>query len=177
MNQVREQLAAMDLSEEELRSELEARAKMVESLENDEFYISIDTEQRKFRLQYGSDIVREADLVIGEPATFRARDGAQWTFAPLRGAFEVTGKETGLAWRVPIWVYLMNGKPPPPARPVIRNGIGTYVILLPNSYIIHSPPSASSPLKGAKPASFMVPESDLRAIWPRVRRGTKVFVF
>ena len=48
------------------------------------------------------------------------------------------------------------------------NGLGRYVIFLPNSYVIHSPPPPDSPLQGPKPGSFMVPEADLAAIWPRI---------
>ena len=39
------------------------------------------------------------------------------------------------------------------------------------------PPPANSPLRGAKPGSFMVPEADLAAIWKRVGPETRVYVF
>ena len=71
----------------------------------------------------------------------------------------------------------MNGVPIPASRPVIENGLGKYVIFLPDNYVIHSPPAADSPLHGPKPGSFMVPEEDLAAIWPRVTKETRVYIF
>jgi hypothetical protein len=71
----------------------------------------------------------------------------------------------------------MKGEKPPRQLPVVKNGLGRYVILLPNDYVIHSPPPADSPLKGAKPGSFMVPEADLAAIWKRIGPETRVYVF
>ena len=64
-----------------------------------------------------------------------------------------------------------------PARPTIPNGLGKYVLFLPNGYVIHTPPSEESPLKGAKPGSYMVPEETLAAIWPRIHKGTPVYIY
>ena len=80
-------------------------------------------------------------------------------------------------WTVPEWVYRMNGEKPPKAPRTVANGLGRYVIVLENQYVIHSPPAADSPLRGAKPGSFMVPEADLAAIWKRVGPETRVYVF
>ena len=63
------------------------------------------------------------------------------------------------------------------ARAVVPNGLGRYVIFLPNSYVIHSPPPPESPLQGPKPGSFMVSEADLAAIWPRITTQTRVYIF
>jgi hypothetical protein len=71
----------------------------------------------------------------------------------------------------------MNGAAPPKSRPTVANGLGRYVIALGNQYVIHSPPPSDSPLKGAKPGSFMVPEADLAAIWKRIGPETRVYVF
>ena len=48
---------------------------------------------------------------------------------------------------------------------------------LPDNYVIHSPPPAKSPLHGPKPGSFMVPEADMAAIWPRISTATRVYIF
>jgi hypothetical protein len=173
---IREELSRKDMNRAALRSELQARLDHVESLRSDAFYLAIDTEARKLRLYYGDRMVREADVTIGQPGIVRS-GSHQWTFAPLRGAFHVQKKATNPPWRVPDWVYTSRGEPVPEQRPVIAGGLGRYVIELPNDYVIHSPPPEESPLGGAKPASFMVPEEDLRAIWPRVNEEMRVYVF
>jgi len=89
----------------------------------------------------------------------------------------VTGKEQDASWEVPAWVYVMHGEQPPETRPTVQNGLGKYVVFLPDDYVIHSPPSADSPLKGPKPGSYMVPEADLAAIWPRITKDTRVYIF
>jgi hypothetical protein len=176
VRKAKEEIAEMDLSREQLRQQLAGRAKFVTSLKSEEFYLSIDTRQRKLRFYYGGTVLREADLVPGEARTIAGKD-KQWTFVPLKGAFPVEAKIVGYAWRVPEWVYVMKNEPVPAERPVIQDGLGKYVIFLPNGYAIHSQPSADSPLQGPKPGSYMVSEDVLRAIWPRIHKNTPVYIF
>jgi hypothetical protein len=176
LNRIRDELASMDLTREQLAKELEGRMSYLQSFEGEQFYISIDTQQQKLQFRIGKDIARQADVQIGPPRTIKGGNQS-WTFATLKGGFNVTGKESGLDWRVPEWLYAMNNQPIPADRPFIPNGLGKYVIFLPNNYVIHSPPPADSPLEGPKPGSFMVPEEDLAAIWPRVTTNTRVYIF
>lgn len=176
LDQVREQLSNMDLNESQLEKELDDRMKYLDSMKSKDFFLAIDTQQKKLRLQYGNDVIREADIQIGAPQNIKVQ-GKEWVFPPLKGGFEVTGKAFDANWRVPAWVYAMNKQPVPAQRPTVADGLGKYVIFLPNDYVIHSQPSPDSPLKGPKPASFLAPEEDLSAIWPRINTGTKVYVF
>ncbi len=175
---MKDELAEMDLNRTTLERELDGRMKFLQSLKSENFYLSIDTQAKKLRFYYGDMILREADVVVGPNTTIKTPAGRSWTFIPVKGAFPVEGKAVDYAWRVPEWVYAMNGKPSPVERPVIEGGLGRYVILLPNNYVIHSPPPEGSPLQGAKPGSFMVSEEDLRAIWPRIHMNeTQVYIF
>lgn len=177
LDRIREELAEMDLNREQLAKELDGRMDYLRSIEGSQFYISIDSAKRKLFLRLGKDVVRECDVTIGEPRTIKAADGKTWTFVPLKGGFNVTDKETDYAWQVPEWVYAMNGQKPPGENHTVANGFGKYVIMLPNGYIIHSPPPPGSPLQSAKPGSFMLSEDDLAAIWPRITKQTRVYVF
>jgi hypothetical protein len=177
VRKLKEDLAEMNLSREQLKGELAGRAKLVSSLKSEEFYLSVDSEKRKLSFHYGATVLREADVVVGESKTITA-PGKQWTFIPLKGAFPVEAKIVGHEWRVPEWVYAMNGQPIPAQRPVVPNGLGKYVIFLPNGYVIHTQPDPASPLQGAKPGSFLVSEDVLKAIWPRIHTGkTLVYIF
>jgi hypothetical protein len=177
VSKIKEELAEMDLNRESLKRELEGRMKFVGSLKSENFYLSIDTKARKLRFYYGDTVLREADITIGESKTISA-NGKTWTFIPLKGAFPIEAKLVDHAWRIPEWLYAMNGQPVPAERPLIRAGLGRYVLFLPNGYAIHTQPSEDSPLQGAKPGSYMISEDAIRAIWPRiVTRKTQVYIF
>lgn len=176
VNRIREELAQMDLDKQQLAHELDGRMQYLQSLEGEQFYISIDTAKKKMQFRLGPNVVREADVVIGEPKTLKA-NGKTWTFYSLKGAFNVVGKDDSYDTPISEWVYALNGQPIPNERPTTHNWLGHYVIFLPNNYLIDSPPPAGSPLKGPKPGSFMVPEDDLAAIWPRITNQTRVYIF
>ncbi len=167
----------MDLTREQLAKELDGRMQYLQSLRGSQFYLAIDTARHKMQFRFGPSIVRECDVQVGEGRTIKAADGRTWTFVPLKGGFTVIGKESDYAWSVPDWLYAMEGRAPPARRPVIANGLGKYVVVLHNNYIIHTPPPPDSPLQGPKPGSFLVPEADMAAIWPRISKETRVYIF
>lgn len=176
LNRIREELSNMDLNRDQLGKELDGRMQYLQSLKGEEFYISIDSKRKKMEFRIGSNVVRDADVQIGEAKTVTAK-GKRWTFVPIKGAFSIIGKDDNYAWPIPDWAYALNGQEPPASRQTVENGLGKYVIFLPDNYVIHSPPSADSPLKGPKPGSYMVPEADLAAIWPRITKNTRVYIF
>ena len=177
LNRMRDELSQMDLTQAQLAREIDGRMQYMQSLQSAEFYVSIDTRRKKLQLRLGHAVVREADVQIGEARTITSPAGKKWTFLPLKGGFSVTGKEDGYDWEVPAWVYAMRREREPAARAVVPNGLGRYVVFLPNSYVIHSPPPPESPLQGPKPGSFMVSEADLAALWPRITNQTRVYIF
>jgi hypothetical protein len=178
VNRLKEELAERNLSREQLGRELDGQKQFLQTLDKNEFYLSVDTAARKLRFHYGGAILRETDVVLGPQASIEGAGGKSWTFVPVKGAFEIEGKVAGHTWEVPEWLYLMKNEPVPETRPSIEGGLGKYVIQLPNGYVIHSPPVEASPLDGPKPGSIMVAtESDLRAIWPRIHKGTSIYIF
>jgi hypothetical protein len=178
LDRIRQELADMDVTEGQLGHELDGRMQLLQSMQGAEFYISIDTAKKKMQFRIGRDVVREADVSVGEAKTIVSRDKKKkWTFLPLKGGFNVVGKEAGAEWVLPDWFYAMHDERPPAEREAVPNGLGKYVIFLPDNYVIHSPPPPGSPLQGPKPGSYMVPEADLAAIWPRVTNQTRVYIF
>ena len=177
VRKLKNELAQADLSRDQLQGELEGRLQFVSGLKSEDFYLSIDTRARKMRFYYGDSVLREADVAIGETRTI-ATPEKQWTFIPLKGAFPVEAKIVDHDWRVPEWVYAARNESVPAQRPTIANGLGKYVIFLPNGYAIHTQPGPDSPLQGAKPGSYMVPEDFMAAIWPRIHKDkTQVYTF
>jgi hypothetical protein len=176
IKRIRRELVEMESDEQALANALDARLKYLESARKNQFYISIDKRKRRFSFHFADKILRDAPVEVGLARTI-ASGKKSWTFAPLSGAFSVTGKFENGGWKAPEWAYRMNGAMPPNRLPTIEKGLGRYVIHLGNDYVIHSAPPPESPLKGAKPGSFLVPEADLAAIWPRIGRETRVYVF
>jgi hypothetical protein len=177
LNRIRDELARMDLTKDQLAKELQGRMEYLQSLQGEDFYISIDTETKKLQFRIGKEVARETDVHIGEAKPITSREGKTWTFYPLKGGFNVAGKDSDYASAVPEWVYALRNEPLPVHRPTVRNWLGHYVIFLPNNYVIHSPPPEGSPLQGPKPGSFMIPQDDLEAIWPRITKETRVYIF
>jgi hypothetical protein len=177
IKRIRQDLADQELDERALAAELDLRLKYARVQKANEFYILLDTKRRQFGFKYADKIVREAGFDAGAPRVIQAKDGRRWTFAPITGAFTVKEKLEAADWKVPAWVYLMNGEKPPAPLPSVPRGLGKYVLVFSDGYVIHSPPPPESPLKGAKPGSFMVPEADLSAVWRRVGPGTRIYIF
>lgn len=176
IKRIRRELADLELDEKALARALDTRLKLLENAKKNEFYVAIDTKKRQFSFHFANKKLREAPVEIGAPRTI-VSGRKTWTFAALTGSFSVEGKYKDGAWHAPEWVFRMNGRKPPQTLPTVKNGLGKYVINLGNDYVIHSPPPPDSPLKGAKPGSFLVPEADLAAIWPRIGPETRVYVF
>lgn len=173
---IRAELLAANLSEQQLRRELESRLSFEESLNAEEFYLALYPDDKVLRFNYGDSVVREAPLTVGQPLTVSGPEGT-WTFPEFRGASHVEKKVRGGSWTPEPWAYRMKGEAAPENPGSVANGLGEYVIELPNGYLIHSAPAEESPLDGPKPASFMVPAEDLAAIWPRIEKDMNVYVF
>lgn len=154
LNQVKAELAEMSLTKEALDIEFDSRLAFLENKKSRYFFLSIDTEKKRIFMNFGNDTVRDADLQVGAPVEVAGPDGRTLTLPALKGAFSVVGKETD-----------------------VENGLGKFVVLLPNDYVIHSPPAPGSARKGPKPGSFMVPETYLKAIWDRITPETRVYIF
>lgn len=177
IKRIREDLAERELDEKTLSAELDTRLKYARSQQSQDFYILLDTKRRRLFFKYGDKVVREAACEVGAPRSIRMKSSRHWTFAPVAGAFSVEQKLENADWKVPAWVYALNRQSLPEALPTVTGGLGKYVLVFSGNYVIHSPPPPESPLRVAKPGSFLVEEADLAAIWRRVGPGTRIYIF
>jgi hypothetical protein len=177
IQRIRRDLSGSELDEAALEKELEARLAAVDAQESSEFYIVLDTKADKMTFRFGDRIVREAPLTAGALRPITSASGEKLRPARLSGAFTVRQKLEKPAWKPPAFVWQDAGLPVPKPLPEIPGGLGRYVLVMADEVVLHSPPPAESPLKGAKPGSFMVPEADLAAIWKRLSTETRVYVF
>jgi len=175
IKKIRRELADLETDEATLSRELDARLAYARAQKAQEFYLVLDRSDRRFAFKYADRVVRDGCFDIGAPDTITAR-GRQWTFPPLTGAFSVQEKLDQPAWKVPEWVYAVNREPRPRELPTVPGGLGRYVLQFADGYALHSPPPSDSPLKGARPGSFMMSEQDLGAIWRRILPGTRIYI-
>lgn len=177
IKKARQALVDLEADEKTLGTTLDARMKYAQSLESEDFYIVIDAVRKRFLLQYGDKIVREAKAEPGPARTIEVGK-KRWTFPALSGAFSIREKLESADWKPPAWVYAMDGIQPPDGSPAVPSGLGRYVLVLSGGEaVVHSPPPPQSPLKGPKPGSVEVPEADLAAVWKRIGPRTRVYVF
>jgi hypothetical protein len=177
IQKIRHDLSDSELDEAALEKELDARLAAVDAQEASEFYLVLDTKAQKMTFRYGDRIVREAPLTPGATRPISSASGEKIKAPPLSGAFTVRKKLEKPSWKPPAWVWQTAGLPVPKPLPEIPGGLGRYVVFLTDDVVLHSPPPPESPLKGAKPGSFLVPEADLAAIWKRLGSETRVYVF
>jgi hypothetical protein len=177
IQKIRRDLAALDLDQKSLETELAARLAAVDAQNSSQFYLVLDTKSGTMSLRLGDRVVREARLQVGAPRPILTASGDRVAAAPLSGAFTVRQTLERPAWKPPAWVYTDADQPAPSPLPEIPGGLGRYVVVLTDDVVLHSPPPEESPLSGPKPGSFLAPEADLAAIWKRLGPETRVYVF
>lgn len=177
IKKIRLDLAELETDEATLSRELDARLAYARAQKAQEFYLVLDRAKRRFAFKYADRVVRDGCFDIGAPDSISDGRGSHWSFPPLTGAFSVEQKLEQPAWKLPEWVYAMNRRKPPPDAPTVPGGLGRYVLEFAGGYVLHSPPPPDSPLKGARPGSFMISEQDFGAIWRRIGPGTRIYVF
>jgi hypothetical protein len=177
VQRIRQDLSALELDEEALRSELRSRLAAVDAQRTSEFHLVLDRKAKKLIFRFGDRVVREAALETRAPRPVLSASGDRLSPPPLSGAFTIREKLEAPSWKPPPWVWKQAGRRVPAPLPEIRGGLGRYVISLTEEVVLHSPPPPESPLRGAMPGSFMAPEADLAAIWKRIGRETRVYVF
>ena len=177
IQRIRRDLAALHLDEAALARDLDARLAAAAQQESSSFYLVLDRKAKTLSLRVGDRVVREAPLAVGPPRAIPTASGERIVEPPLSGSFTVREKLERPAWKAPASAYVAAGRPVPDPLPQIPGGLGRYVIVLAEDVVVHSLPPPESPLRGAKPGSFQVPEADLAAIWKRIGIETRVYVF
>ena len=176
IKKIRLDLAELETDEATLSRELDTRLAYARAQKAQEFYLVLDRAKRRFAFKFADRVVRDGCFDIGAPDVVSDGRGSQWSFPPLTGAFSVQRKLEQPAWKPPDWVYAIQRKPPPRDASPIPGALGRYVVEFADGYALHSPPPEDSPLKGARPGSFMLSEQDLGAIWRRILPGTRIYI-
>lgn len=162
----------------ELALALLQRELRIKELRQQGLHLAIDTEDSVLYLRHDDATLRRAAVRIGPDSVVQSPDGRTWRFVRALGERTLREKEASPVYTVPEWVYIGRGEPvPPEAERRIPGGLGEYVLRLDDGTEIYSPPHAG-PLQGeVKPASFVVDEAELHAIFDAVPAETPVFIY
>ncbi|HEX2095119.1 MAG TPA: L,D-transpeptidase [Longimicrobiaceae bacterium] len=167
------QAARSELAVALLRRELRIR-----SLEQKRLHLALSTDDSTLSLRHGGATLRAVKVQIGPDSTVRAPDGRTWRFVRALGERRVREKQVSPTYTIPEWVYVARGQPVPPEEERrVEGALGEYVLRLDDGTEIYSRPEAGPFAEGVKPASFVVRERDLRAIFDAVRIDTPVFIY
>lgn len=162
----------------ELALALLRRDLRLKSLQQKGLHLAISLEDSTLALRHGKATLRSVPVQVGADSVVRAPDGRTWRFVRALGQRRLAEKERSPTYTVPEWVYVSRGQPvPAESERTVEGGLGRYVLRLDDGTEIYSTPK-TGPLAGAvKPASFMVRERDLMAIFDAVRADVPVFIY
>lgn len=154
------------------------REMRLKAMEEEGMHLAISLEDSTFSLRHGSATLREVPVQIGADSVIRAPDGRTWRFVRGLGERHLAAKETSPEYVVPEWVYVSRGEPVPPEEERrIKGGLGRYVMRLDDGTEIYTLPESGPLADQVKPASFVVREQDMRAIFDAVRVDIPVYIY
>jgi L,D-transpeptidase YbiS len=170
------------LEQEATRLEEENRGlrRMVQSLEDEELYLVVDTESNQLSMRKGNGVVRKAVCGTGSRQFIEEETGRNWFFESPMGSLTVLGKERNPVWIRPDWSYVEENMPVPPENDpdrLVRGVLGKYALLLGNGYKIHG--TTFTDLLGTHftHGCISLGDDDLEFIYRSVKIGTKVYIY
>ncbi len=150
----------------------------LKEVEENELHLAISLEDSTLALRHGAATLREVRIRVGADSVIRAPDGRTWRFVRALGERHLEARQTSPEYVVPEWIYIARGQPvPAEAERTIEGGLGRYVLRLDDGTEIYSHPESGPLASGVKPASFLVAEDDMRAIFDAVKTDTPVYIY
>ncbi|HET7274154.1 MAG TPA: L,D-transpeptidase [Longimicrobiaceae bacterium] len=150
----------------------------LESMKEERIHLAISTADSMLYLRHGPATLRQAPVQIGADSTVKAPDGRTWRFVRSLGERHLEEKMSNSPYTIPEWVYISRGLPvPPESERAIEGGLGEFVLRLDDGTEIYTEPEAG-PLAGeVKPASYMMSEDDMRAIFDAIKLDIPVYIY
>jgi hypothetical protein len=156
-----------------LRRELSLR-----SMEEKGLHLAISTEDSTLYLRHGAATLREVPVGIGPDSVIQAPDGRTWRFVRALGERHVESRDRSPSYVIPEWVYIGRGEAvPTESERSVTGALGEYVLELDDGTVIYSEPETGPFAGQVKPASFVVAEADLKAIFDAIRAEAPVYIY
>ena len=154
--------------------------KLLHSLEEEDPYIVVDTENNQLTLRQGEKVLLTAVVGTGSRQYVEEETGRNWYFESPLGSLAVLGKERNPVWIRPDWSYVEENMPIPPLSDperLVREVLGKYALILGNGYKIHG--TKYTELLGTHftHGCISVGDKDLEYLFKNVKVGTKVYIY
>lgn len=150
----------------------------LKAMEENRMHLAISLEDSTLALRHGNATLRKVPIQIGADSVIRAPDGRTWRFVRALGERHLRSKEVSPDYVVPEWVYISRGEQVPPEdQRQIKEGLGRYVMRLDDGTEIYTLPQTGPLANQVKPASFVVAEKDMQAIFDAVKADIPVYIY
>jgi len=147
-----------------------------------ENYVIISREWNRLWLMRDEQVLRAALCATGKGDTLTWEEGEKtWVFETPAGEFTVQHKTSNPRWVPPEWEYVERGEEPPDwlgrNRAASYDMLGDYAINFGGDYNIHGTIYEGLLGQSITHGCVRVGARDLACIYPRVQKGTRVFVY
>ena len=165
---------------EQLEEENQGIRNILQSMDDGEHYLVVDTENNRFTMRQGNHILLRAKAGTGSRQFVKEDTGRNWYFESPKGSLTVLGRERNPVWIRPDWSYVEENMPIPPVGDPDRfvyNVMGKYAILLGNGYKIHG--TKWKKLLGTHftHGCISLDDDELEVVYKSVENGTKVYIY
>lgn len=145
-------------------------------------YIVISREHNRLWLLEDRRILQAAVCATGKGDTLVwEKTGRRWVFATPAGEFSVQYKTSNPRWLPPEWEYVERGEEPPDwltrARQARYDMLGDYAINFGDDYNIHGTLYEGLLGRNITHGCVRVGARDLHAIYHRVGKGTRLYIY
>jgi lipoprotein-anchoring transpeptidase ErfK/SrfK len=159
LDALRDQVRVLEEKVASLEEQNQGIANMVQSLNSNDIYIVVDTENNRLTLRRGDHVLLTAVVGTGSRQYVEEETGRHWWFESPLGSLSVLGKERNPVWIRPDWSYVEENMPvPAPDDPdrIVRDVLGKYALVL---------------------GCISVGDKDLEKLYRTVKIGTKVYIY
>ena len=163
-----------------LEEENRGLRQMVQSLDNDEVYLVVDTESNRLFIRQGEHVLQAIVVSTGSREQVKEENGRKWFFESPTGVLTVLGKERNPVWIRPDWSYVEENMPIPPKNDpdrIVRDVMGKYSLLLGNGYKIHGTTYKKLLGTAVTHGCVSMDDDDLETVYKSVAIGTKVYIY
>jgi L,D-transpeptidase ErfK/SrfK len=180
IDELREQVHAMEQEAAVLEEENRGLRNMLKEMEDNDLYLVVDTENNRLTMRQGKRVLLTAVVGTGSRQFVKEETGRNWYFESPTGSLTVLGKERNPVWIRPDWSYVEENMPVPPENDpdrIVRGVLGKYALILGNGYKIHG--TKYTDLLGTHftHGCISVGDKDLETLYRSVKIGTKVYIY
>jgi len=180
LESLRARAAALETEAASLEEQNRGLRSMLDSLETDDLYIVVDTENNRLTLRRRDRILLKAVVGTGSRQYVEEETGRGWFFESPMGSLTVLGKERNPVWIRPDWSYVEENMPIPPIDDpdrIVRDVLGKYAFILGKGYKIHGTKYTDQLGTHFTHGCISVGDKDLERLYRTVPIGTKVYIY